>query len=372
MAIRISSEDSIRILEEATRLARDPGHSPSELWLDRVASLEEWRGNKLALTVFATAALAKATESEVDALSLIDRSGDPRSYNARMFARDVLVPNARRLRFLLGTSGPDPLAGSPWFGPERIDEIAKWRSRSRERADDLIGWLSALTAEDAKAALIALIRRRSQALERQLEDRRNALVLAGAGVDLKDLTSAVDRFIARNPEEGRRGAAAAAAAFIAAGRRVIARPVNDPGQVDVDVLDSEGFLLIGLEVKQRPATEQDARDIAEGARIQGATRAILCAFDQGGHRLPIDRLVAEADTSQGVLLHIVCTTSELIRLAALTSETPRPTLLREFQRAFSEQLAELDASQAGLDQWKTITEHWARKAPGQASLIDGH
>jgi SacI restriction endonuclease len=370
VAITISSEDAIRILEEATRLARDPGHSPSELWLDRVASLEEWRGNKLALTVFATAALAKATAPEVDALSLIDRSGDPRSYNARMFARDVLVPNARRLGFLLGTPGPDPLAGSPWFGPERIDEITKWRSNSRRRADDLVGWLSALVAEDAKAALVALVLRRSEALERQLEDRRNALVAAGAGVDLQDLASAVNRFIARNPEEGRRGAAAAAAAFTAAGRRVIARPVNDPGQVDVDVLDSEGFLLIGIEVKQRPATEQDARDIAEGARMQGATRAILCAFGQGTRRLDVDRLAVEADTSQGVLLHVVFTVDELIRLAALTSEVPRPTLLRDFQCAFSEQLAELDTSQAGLDQWKTITERWGRREPAQARLGD--
>ena len=104
--------------------------------------------------------------------------------------------------------------------------------------------------------------------------------------------------------------------------------------------------------------------------MQGATRAILCAFDQGTHRLDVDRLAAEADTSQGVLLHVVFTVDELIRLAALTSEAPRPNLLRDFQRAFSEQLAELDTSQAGLDQWKTITERWARREPAQARLGD--
>lgn len=368
MAISIDTDAAIQTLEEAARLALDPDSEPSGLWMDRIKRLEEWRGNKLALTAFATAALAKATEPEVDPLSLIDRSGDPHSYNARMFARDVLVPNARRIGFLLGTQGPDPLAGSPWFGPERIDQIDKWRTNSRQNADALIGWLATLTQPDAKAALVALVTRRGDALERQLEERRQALVAAGAVVPLPELATAVDRFIARNPEEGRRGAAAAAAAFAAAGRRVVARPVNDPGQVDVDVLDRDGLLAIGIEVKQKPATEQDARDIAAGAREQGATRAILCAFGQGTQRLADDRLIAEADTEHGVLLQIVYSVGDLIRLAALTTDKPRPDLLRDFQRAFSEQLEALGAAQEALAQWKAIADRWARQALGQATL----
>jgi hypothetical protein len=371
VTIAINTDAAVKVLEEAARLARDPRHRPSGLWLDRVEALEDWKGNKLALTAFATAVLAKAAESDVDPLSLIDRSGDPYSYNARLFARDVLVPNARRLGFLLGTPGPDPLAGSPWFGPERIDEIDKWRANARRHADDLVGWLARLGHEDAKAALIAIVRRRSEALERQREERKAALVASGASVTVPALASAVDRFMARNPEDGRRGAAVAAAAFAAAGRRVLARPVNDPGQVDVDVLDRDGLLFIGIEVKQRPATEQDARDIAEGAHAQGATRAILCAFGQGTQRLPEDRLVAEADNEHGVLLHIVYSAGDLIRLAALTSETPRPRLLQDFQSALSEQLASLDGSQAGLEQWRMITERWARQASGPTSLADG-
>jgi hypothetical protein len=368
VAISIDTDAAIRTLEEAARLARDPAHEPSGLWTDRVEQLEAWRSNKLALTAFATAALAKATEPAVDALSLIDRSGDQHSYNARTFAREVLVPSAQRLGFLLGTKGPDPLAGSPWFGPERIDQIDKWRANSRKNADDLMGWLAALTQPDAKAALVALIKRRSDALERQVEERKSALVSAGSVVPLPDLADTVDRFISRNPEEGRRGAAAAAAAFVAVGRNVVARPVNDPGQIDVDVLDQDGLLTIGIEVKQKPATEQDARDIAAGARDQGATRAILCAFAQGTQRLPDDRLIAEADSENGVLLYIVYSVGDLIRLAALTTDTPRPDLLREFQRAFSEQLEALGASKDALGQWKAMTDRWARQAPGQTTL----
>jgi hypothetical protein len=361
MAISIGSDKAVRELEEAARRARDQSYEVSDLWLDRVGELEAWKGNKLALTAFATAVLAKSVEPKIDPLSLIDRSGDPNSYNARMLARDVLVPSARRLGFLLGTDGPDPLAGSPWFGPERIDEIAKWRPKSKKSADNLVGWLAGLTHEDAKAALIAFVLRRSEVLQQRVEDRKKALVTSDAVVPLLELSDALDRFLDRNPEEGRRGAAAAAAAFSAAGKSVVARPVNDPGQVDIDVMDRASLLLIGIEVKQRPATAQDALDIAAGSHARGATRAILCAFSQKALRLSEDQLVAEADVEFGVFLQIVYSTGDLIRLAVLTSELSRPQILGGFPRAFSEHLEALGGSEDGLNQWKSLTEHWARQ-----------
>lgn len=181
----------------------------------------------------------------------------------------MLVPSAHRLGFLLGTPGPDPLAGSPWFGPERIDEIDKWRSSAREYADNLVGWLAGLSQKSAREALAALVLRRSEAPQRALERRKAALVTGGEVASLGVLSRALESFVGRNPAEGRRGAAAAAATFSAAGRQVVVRPVHDPGQVDVDVMDREGLLLIGIEVKQRPATPQDALDIAAGAHAAG-------------------------------------------------------------------------------------------------------
>jgi hypothetical protein len=361
VALHIPGDKAISVLERAATLARDPDFAVSELWDGRVAALEAWKGNKLALTVFATAILARATEPSVDPLSLIDRSGDPKSYNARLFARDVLVPEARRLQFLLGTPGPDPLAGSPWFGPERISDIDKWRAKSKRPADDLQGWLAGLDEDSAQQALVAFIRRRSAAFERRVDERRGALVSEGPVVALEDLGREADRFMRRNPEYGRRGAAAAAAAFDAAGRRVVARPVHDPGQIDVDVLDSDGLLWLGIEIKQQPARAQDATDIVEGARALGATRAILCAFGQYPERLASEATLAEhADRQHGVVLHIVYSTAELLRLAALSSALTRPAIAKRFPRAYGDYLAALDAEQSALDQWKAITERWQR------------
>lgn len=358
MAIDIPQDEAVRVLEDAVRLSRDEERPISALWLDRISQLESWRSNKVALTAFATAALAKATEPEVNPLSLIDRSGDPHSYSARTFARDVLVPNSLRLGLLLGRPGPDPLAGSPWFGPERIDQIDKWKPSARKHADDLVGWLASLTQEEAREALIAFAAKRAEAFQRKLDSRREALTTESAGFPAEELAMALDRFIVRNPEDGRRGAALAAAVFSAAGHAVVARPVNDPGQVDIDVVDREGLLTIGIEVKQKPATEQDAIDIVAAARAQGATRAVLCAFSQGAVRLLDSQFVVDIEGEYGVFLQIVYSANEVIRLAAFTGERPRGAMLRDIPRHFSERLAEMDCSPEALAQWRGLTENW--------------
>jgi hypothetical protein len=363
MAIEIPTDEAVRILEEATRLSRDESRPISSLWLDRIAQLEAWRTNKLALTAFATAALAKATEPKINALSLIDRSGDPQSYNARTFARDVLVPNARRLGLLLGTPGPDPLAGSPWFGPERIDQIDKWKPSARKRADDLVGWLASLDQEDALEALIAFASKRAEAFQQKLEQRREAVSAQESAVPAEELAQALDRFTTRNPEEGKRGAALVAAVFSAAGHHVVARPVKNPGQVDIDILDKEGLLTIGIEVKQKPATEQDAIDIVAGASAKGATRAALCALSQGAARLLDRQFVVDVESDYGVFLEIVYSAEEVIRLAAFTSGRPRGAILSDIPRNFQERLADLDCSSEALAQWQGLSANWVQKKP---------
>jgi hypothetical protein len=361
MAIDIASDEAVRVLEEAVRQSRDPEQTVSSLWLDRIAQLEEWRLNKVALTAFATAVLAKATEPDVNPLSLIDRSGDPHSYSARTFAREVLVPNAVRLGLLLGTPGPDPLAGSPWFGPERIDQIDKWKPSARKHADDLVGWLASLTPEGAREALVAFALKRAEAYQQKIDERREALSAEESDLPADELAQALDRFITRNPEDGRRGAALAAAVFSAAGHSVVARPVNDPGQVDIDVLDAEGLLAIGIEVKQKPATEQDAIDIVAGALAQGGTRAVLCAFAQGADRLLDGQFVLDIETEYGVFLEIVYSAGDMIRLAAFTCGRTRNAILRDIPRHFLERLAELDCSPDALAQWRGLLANWGQQ-----------
>lgn len=332
------------------------GEPVSALWEQRTRELAEMRSNKVAIAVLGTALLAKATNPRIDALSLHERSG-PDGYQARTLAREVLAANADRLGYALGTKAPDPLASSPWFGPRRIDQIDKWRPKARIHADNLINWLSALKPEEAHDALAAFLRIRM--LEAEERKQQRALAFAGiATVSFDELTTTLKPFVELQPEEGRRGAAAVAAAFAAAGHEVVARIVNDPGQTDVDVLDPDGEVTIGIEVKQRPATEKDALDLAAGAQAIGATKALLCALDPDQPRLDERRLRTRANVDHGVALGIVYTVEELLMLAILSGSASRHELLRDFPAHMAAHLRDLDASPEAQERWKATAKPW--------------
>lgn len=355
MAERIDHTKALQVLE-ACRAVAYSGEPVSELWEQRTRELAKMRSNKGAIAVLGTALLAKATNARIDALSLHERSG-PDGYQARTLAREVLAANAHRLGYVLGTKGPDPLAGSPWFGPLRIDQIEKWKRSARVHADNLINWLSALRPEEAGDALAAFLRVRM--LEAEEQQQRRALAFAGmATVRFEELATTLKTFIELQPEEGRRGAAAVAAAFAAAGHEVAARIVNDPGQTDVDVYGSDGEIAIGIEVKQKPATEKDALDLAAGAQAIGATKALLCALDPRQARLDDRRLRVLADRQHDIALDIAYTVEELLLRAMFSGPASRHELLRDLPEQMARYLSDLDASSDAQARWKATAERW--------------
>jgi SacI restriction endonuclease len=355
VAEQVDHLEALRVLEACAQVAGSE-EPVSALWEQRTCQLAEMRSNKVAIAVLGTALLAKATNPKIDALSLHERSG-PDGYQARTLAREVLAANADRLGYALGTTAPDPLASSPWFGPVRIDRIEKWRRRARTHADNLINWLSALKPEEAHDALAAFLRVRTA--EAQVRKEQRALAFSGeATVGFDELVATLKPFIELLPEEGRRGAAAVAAAFAAAGHEVVARIVNDPGQTDVDVLAPDGRVAIGIEVKQRPATEKDALDLAAGAQAIGATKALLCALDPTQPPLDARRLRTRADRDHAVALDIVYTVEQLLLLAIFSGPATRRELLSYFPAHMASYLHDLDVSPEAQERWKATAARW--------------
>lgn len=355
MAERIDHREALRVLEECHRIAYS-GDPVSPLWEQRTRQLAEMRSNKVAIAVLGTALLAKATNPRIDALSLHERSG-PAGYQARTLAREVLAANAHRLGFVLGTKAPDPLASSPWFGAKRIDQIDKWRPRARVHADNLINWLSTLEAEEAKDALSAFLRVRMLEAQRASQQRLPTFSDITA-VSFDELVATLRPFIELQPEEGRRGTAAVAAAFAAAGFEVVARGVHDPGQTDIDILDAEGAIAIGIEVKQKPATDKDALDLAAGARSVGATKAILCALDPTQVALDAPRLRRAAETEHAVMLHIIDSVEELLTFSILCGSTSRHEFLRDFPSRMAEYLDALEVTEEARERWSATARRW--------------
>jgi SacI-like restriction endonuclease len=351
----VDQAEALRVLEACQQVACSD-EPVSALWEQRTRQLASMRSNKGAIAVLGTALLAKATNPAIDALSLHERSGAD-GYQARTLAREVLAANADRLGYALGTDGPDPLAGSPWFGPLRIDRIDKWRRKARAHADNLINWLGTLKPEEAHDALAAFLRVRIAEAEQRKQQR--ALAFSGqATVSFDELVATLKPFIELQPEEGRRGAAAVAAAFAAAGHEVVARIVNDPGQTDVDILGKDGSVAIGIEVKQRPATEKDALDLAAGAQAIGATKALLCALDPTQRPLDARRLRTRADLDHAVVLDIVYTVEQLLLLALFSGPATRRELLSYFPAHMASCLRDLDVSPEAQERWKATAARW--------------
>jgi hypothetical protein len=347
------------VLDRAARkAASDDPVDP--LWEQRARELEEWPSNRVGIAAFGTALLAKAANPDIDPLSLTEDSG-PCGYRPRNLAKMVLAARREDYRYALGTPAPDPLAASPWFGDvARIDLITKWRAQMRVRADRLVSWLGSLRADEAETALVAFLRVRME-IYRERQQLSGLSQVDATRVSYGDLVGALKPFIESNPEEGRRGAALVAAAFEAAGYEVVARPVNDPGQLDVDIRKG-GELVMGIEVKQKPATAQDARDIAQGAAQAGASKALLCALDPRQERLDGERLVLGADSDYAVVLEIVYDVGSLLRLAIFSSAVRREDFLARLPGDLARQLEALNASAEARSRWKTTADRWAQSS----------
>lgn len=355
MAQTVDHQQALAVLEHAAAVAASDQPVPV-VWESRTSALAEMRSNKGAIAVLGTALLAKATNPAIDALSLHEKSG-PNGYAARHLASHILAAHADSLGYALGTSAPDPLAGSPWFNAMRVDLITKWRKPARAHADQLISWLSSLTADEAPDALVAFLRVR-MAVAAHLREQRAAAFAGEAPVSFTELADTLTPFVQINPEEGRRGTAAVAAAYAAAGFAAHARVVNDPGQTDIDVHGPDGF-LIGIEVKQKPATDKDAIDIAAGARSAGAARALLCALDPAQPRLDVARLRRRADAEYGVALDIIFSVEEVLMRAMFSSRVSPARFLSQYAEALAVYLSVLQASPEAQARWRAAADRWA-------------
>lgn len=358
MARSIDPTAALRVLEGAARAARAPndGHSLQGLWEDRTRQAFTWTGNKTAVAALGTALLAKATDPDVDALSLKPESGR-NGYAARTLARVVLAAQRNAYGYVLGTSASDPLANSPWFGGDaRIDLITKWRAGFRPHAFELVGWLADLRREQALDALVGFLR---VCMERRAELSASiaATSVAGAVPSIDALAQSLQAMISADADEGRLGTAVCAAAYGAVGHRVDARAVNAPGQTDIDVR-VDGAVVLGIEVKQKPATAQDALDIADGAAAVGASKALLAALSPEQEPLDLERVARQAERDSGVVLDIAYRASDIVRGALFSSTCARAAFLDRYPGELSRWLAVLEASEPSRLRWKATVERW--------------
>jgi SacI restriction endonuclease len=350
MGIRIPSARLQVVLERAVILAESDVELP-ELWLERVDRISA-SPSKTYVAALGTALLAKATEPQVDALTIKSKAG-PNAYSMRGVVK-VLAERARDYGYHLGVTGPEPLNNQPWFGSSRVDRITNLRPDVGPFHRDLLrylGDLNRLSAEEALQGLAAFLRLRLAYGEE--ERARAASLRVAGGASFEDLLDILDAFVKDDPEGGRRGQALVAAVLDLAHDDVVLAAINDPRMFDVAVRD-DGVETLGVDVKQKSVEEAAALHLAQEAAARGVDKVLLVALASEQRQLDRSRISQLAQEDHGVLATVYEGVRELLTQVALQSPLPLADFVRYLPEKYLLRMQEHGVSAEGQQYWTDL------------------
>ncbi len=234
-----------------------------------------------------TALVAKATNNDIDIMSLQASDDAAGSYDARSFCKNVIFPFQREfLDDVLDGSNEDPLVNNPGRHP-RIQVTNKSANGDPRRALDLLCEYLPLvkTSEEAQCCLDYFITCCREIAAAQKEQ--------AAAYEVAIMTS--DIFAARSfmnelLDKNFGGAAlliVASSVFsimfpLQEGYKVVPHPVNQSGasskqMSDLDIFNADGSPFLAIELKDKPFTETEVKKAAQTAFAAGAPSLLFVA-----------------------------------------------------------------------------------------------
>jgi hypothetical protein len=351
MGITLEGKQMELVLDGALAQARVDDDLP-ELWIGRIKRLGDF-GIKTYIAALGGALLAKATDDRVDSLAQ-DMKAGAHGYSLRVVTEFLAEHNHER--FHMGATGKNPLNNRPFLGgPSRIDEFTKISSKARSSYElfrDCLIDLNRLDADEARNALAAWIRVRSDVLEAEQRESQRTLDLS-TSLDPADLFEITEIFVREDPEGGKRGQAFVAAALDCAFDEVVLQPINNPRPGDVRVMRN-GDVVWVVEVKQVEVEEQTAFDLAREARVLGASLAMLAVMADHHQPLDRDRVRRRALKDQHVLLEVTESAGELLSTICVFSTTTISQMVERFPGRYAERMREHGVSEAGRRRWEDL------------------
>lgn len=351
MGLTVDRDQAEQVLEAAAQRAASDESVPAR-WTRTTREIDECPSRSFT-PVLGTALLARATNPNIDALTLKSGAG-PRAYSARSVATNVLVPGAVKYGYDLRATGREPLNNQPFFRYDRIDLMEHVRGDAEPWVPVLIAACKAinrLTATQAEEALAAFLRVRMKAAE-----SRHAIDLRGSALSMVELLAQTEVFIDANPEGGRRGQAFVAAAFDLASPNVRSIRVNDPSRRmpgDVQVLQ-QGAPALAIEARQKPVTAEDVALFAESLREGDVASGLVAMLDPDQDELDATGVLEAAERDSGVFVWLGYGVFEILGAAAVWCGCPLDQVLLEFPRRMAERLEEIEVSTAALQSWEQI------------------
>jgi hypothetical protein len=338
------------VLERAVALAESDAELP-QIWIDRVRRIGDCP-NKTYIAALGTALLAKASNSEIDALTIKAQAGQ-NAYSMRTVVQ-ALVTKAPTYGYHLGVLKREPLNNQPWFHNDRVDEIENVRSSARPFHRDMVRFLTELNASDEDGALfgLAAFLRERIAISEAERAAAERIVVAPVG-DIRELVEVVERLLREDSEGGRRAQALVAAVFDLSHDEVNLASVNDPTGIDVSLTEG-GRVVLAVEVKHKQVDESDVLEVAARAAALKCDKALMVALEPAQRPLDRERVRRQAHQSHGVFVVTWIGVTELIESVGVQVPLSAMEIAAELPETYARRLQEHGVSLEGQQYWADL------------------
>lgn len=347
MTVNIDYSIAEHVLEEAIALAKSDARLPVE-WRSHARAVFELEA-KTWTPAFATLLLAKATDDQLDTMSLKAEKGSPNAYSARGLCHKILVPAAVEHGFSIRNTGREPLNNQPFFRYDRIDKIDRVRNPAdREYFVDLAEQANKLAAAEATRALAAFLREALAiaAAARNIVVKTKGLTPDGARVAVQDFL----RFDA--PDRPHRLQAFAAACLGLLYEDVRTRRINDPSRdLPGDVHAVSGRTIeVAMEVRGKMVTASDLSTFVTACESASVSRAVM--FVDSPHQIELGAHIA-ANNRFVPTTYVAAFTSAagLLAEVLLWSKLPLYGAVEAFSETFLSRLREIEVTVPTLEEW---------------------
>lgn len=335
------------VLLQALDLARGDSRLPVE-WTSYARSVFDLE-SKTWTPAFATLLLAKATNDQIDTMSLKAEKEAPNAYSARGLCHRVLVPAAVEHRFSIRNTGREPLNNQPFFRYDRIDEIDRVRNvADRQYFLEVAERANELSGAEARLAFAAFLREALAVTEaaQKVAVKTNELTSRGARIAVEDFLRPDAR------DRPQRLQAFAAACLDIIFLNVKTRRINDPSRDlpgDVHAL-AENSVILAMEVRGKPITASELLSFAKACEIAGVHRAIVLVDSPQQKVLQVESIANDAgvQNSQLVVFH---SASELLEEVFLWAAIPLPQAIEVFAKGFLARMKEIELTGSTLREW---------------------
>lgn len=351
MSLVVNLTEARRVFEAALTLARSESALP-EKWLEHARAVS--RTSYAAFTpMLGTALLAKATNKQVDALSLKRRSSF-KGYSARSVVERVLMPRCVEEGIDLRSLSPNPLNTSTFLRPDAVSrDLAVRSQRDRDDVNVLCDALEDADFLDARdegiRALAAFLRVRIEETEEP-----QAVDLGENTLPLAELALSVEQFINKDTEGGRRGQAMVAACLELVFPSVIGAGVNDPDRRapgDVGAMGSNNDLILAAEAKQKQVDASMVLIFSRRLAEAGVGKGIYAALAPNQDPDELGTVSQTAAERHSVTLHVFTSVQSLLTAAFLWSPESLEDCLQSWPSLFQGRLIAIGVRQQAVDQW---------------------